>query len=84
VNDIQRFRTDRDHLKSLEQTFCPTLFEITKRLVMMGMYNFKKGYKMLQRAYKKTSQLEEERQVENPQSFEQFVEPFHVECHQRK
>jgi hypothetical protein len=47
-----------------------------KQLVMMGMYNFKKGYKMLQRAYKKTSQLEEERQVENPQSFEQFVEPF--------
>lgn len=76
VNDIQRFRTDRDHLKSLEQTFCPTLLEVAKRLVMMGIYNFDKGYKMLQRAYKMTNQLEEERQVENPQSFEQFVEPF--------
>lgn len=76
VNDLHRFRNDRDHLKSIEQAFCPTLIELAKRLVMFGVHYFEKGFTMIERAYDSIYDLEKQRKVENPQTFEQFIEPF--------
>ncbi|CAG2248504.1 unnamed protein product [Mytilus edulis] len=76
VNDLHRFRNDRDNLKSIEQAFCPTLIELAKRLVMFGVHDFEKGFNMIERAYDSIYDLEKQRKVENPQTFEQFIEPF--------
>ncbi|XP_052060339.1 uncharacterized protein LOC127700735 [Mytilus californianus] len=76
VNDLHRFRNDKDHLKSAEEAFCPTLIELSKRLVMYGVQYFWKGFKLTQRAYDRLHELEKERKIENPQTFEQFMEPF--------
>ncbi|CAC5390894.1 unnamed protein product [Mytilus coruscus] len=76
VNDLHRFRNDRDNLKSVEQAFCPTLIELAKRLVMFGVQDFWKGFKMIERAYDSIYDLEKQRKTEHPQTFEQFIEPF--------